>query len=461
MVSLYVNTLMYNRNFLRELQVWRDSNNRKPLLLRGARQVGKTTVVKMFSAEYAQYIYLNLERKEDATIFQNYTRFSTLVEAIFFLKDKDIHKHCTLIFIDEIQEVPAAINLLRYFYEDFPHLHIIAAGSLLEATLSENTTMPVGRVEYKVLRPMSFSEFLEAMGENATRVQYNTIPRADYAHEKLLQLFQTYTLIGGMPEIVKHYVENKNLTALQPIYESLLVAYMNDVEKYARNSSMVQVIRHVIRSMSVEAGNRIKFQNFGQSNYGSREVGEAIRTIEKALLLYLVYPCNSTTLPLFPDKKKSPRLQLLDTGLMNHLAGIQKEIIGTPLLENAYNGKVAEHIVGQELLSAQYNVLSELHFWTREKKDATAEVDYVLVFNGRLIPVEVKSGATGRLRSLLSFMDATTEHLAVRIYSGQLEINTLTTPNGKTFYLLNLPLYLAGQIDKYLAWLDAKYPSQT
>jgi len=157
---------------------------------------------------------------------------------------------------------------------------------------------------------------------------------------------------------------------------------------------MVQVIRHVIRSMSVEAGNRIKFQNFGQSNYGSREVGEAIRTIEKALLLYLVYPCNSTTLPLFPDKKKSPRLQLLDTGLMNHLAGIQKEIIGTPLLENAYNGKVAEH-------------------------------------------------------------------LAVRIYSGQLEINTLTTPNGKTFYLLNLPLYLAGQIDKYLAWLDAKYPSQT
>jgi uncharacterized protein len=444
---------MYHRNILSELQDWRLSSSRKPLLIRGARQVGKTTVVNDFASQYQQYIYLNLELKEDAAIFQNYTRFSNLVEAIFFLKDKDIQQPETLIFIDEIQEVPEAVNLLRYFFEDYPQLHVIAAGSLLEAILSENMTMPVGRVEYKVLRPMSFGEFLEAMGENAAFKQFNTIPIADFAHEKLLQLFHTYTLIGGMPEVVKHYAEHRNLRALLPIYESLLVSYMNDVEKYARNVAMVQVIRHVIRSMSLEAGNRIKFQNFGQSNYGSREVGEAIRTIEKALLLYLVYPCTSASLPLFPDKKKSPKLQLLDTGLMNHLAGIQKEIIGTNELDKVYQGKVAEHIVGQELLANQFGVLSELHFWTREKKDATAELDFIYVFDGQIIPIEVKSGVTGRLRSLHHFMDGATTNLAVRIYGGKLSIDDLLTQNGKDFRLLNLPYYLTGKMESYLEWL--------
>jgi uncharacterized protein len=444
---------MYHRNILNELQDWRVSTNRKPLLIRGARQVGKTTVVNEFSHQYSQYIYLNLERSEEAAIFHNQTRFASLVEAIFFLKDKDIQQSETLIFIDEIQEVPQAINLLRYFFEDFPHLHVIAAGSLLEAVLSENVTMPVGRVEYKVLRPMSFEEFLGAMGEKSALQQYKSIPIAAYAHEKLLQLFHTYTLIGGMPEIVKHYVENRNLSALLPIYESLLVSYMNDVEKYARNSSMVQVIRHVIKSMSVEAGNRIKFQNFGNSNYGSREVGESIRVIEKALLLYLIYPSTSSVLPLFPDKKKSPRLQLLDTGLMNHFAGIQKEIIGTNNLEVVYRGKVIEHIVGQELLASKYNVLSELHFWTREQKDATAEIDFIYVFDGQIVPIEVKSGATGRLRSLHLYMDSAPHNLAVRIYSGALNIETITTPTGKNFKLLNLPYYLTGQIEKYLNWM--------
>ncbi len=446
---------MYHRNILNELNAWRHSSSRKPLLIRGARQVGKTTLVNEFARQYGQYIYLNLEKKEDAALFQHYGRFSTLVEAIFFLKDKDIQKPDTLVFIDEIQEVPEAVNLLRYFFEDYPQLHVIAAGSLLEVVLKENMSMPVGRVEYKVLRPMAFSEFLEAMGEMAALQQYNKVPAADFAHEKLLQLFHTYTLIGGMPEVVKHYADNRNLSALLPIYESLLVSYMNDVEKYARNSTMVQVIRHVIKSMSSEAGNRIKFQNFGQSNYGSREVGDAIRIIEKALLLYLVYPCTNSSLPLFPDKKKSPKLQLLDTGLMNHLAGIQKEIIGTSDLDVVYQGKVAEHIVGQELLASQYNVLSELHFWTREKKDATAEVDYIYVFDGHIVPIEVKSGATGRLRSLHLFMDSSPRHLAVRVYGGKLGIDTLRSPNGKVFYLLNLPYYLTGQIEKYLEWAQA------
>ncbi len=447
---------MHYRNLLKELQDWKHSNTRKPLIIRGARQVGKTTLVNEFGLQYKQYIYLNLEKKEDAAIFKTYTHFSALIDTIFFLNDKDIRETDTLIFIDEIQEVPEAINLLRYFYEDFSQFHVIASGSLLETVLNEKITTPVGRVEYKVLRPMAFNEFLNAINETPALKQYQNVPIAAFAHDKLLQLFHTYTLIGGMPEIVKNYAQNRNLTALLSIYESLQFSYITDVEKYARNTTMVQVIRHIIKSMGSEAGSRIKFQNFGQSNYGSREVGEAIRTIEKTLLLHLVYPCTSTTLPLFPDKKKSPRLQLLDTGLMNFVAGIQKEIVGSANLEKVYQGRLIEHIVGQELLATKYNVMSELHFWTREKIDANAEIDYIHVFDGQLIPIEIKSGATGRLRSLHSFIDASPQDLAVRIYGGKLGIDKLTSPNGKIFYLLNLPYYLTGQIDQYLTWFRAE-----
>lgn len=441
---------MIYRNILEELKAWRISKHRKPLIIRGARQTGKTTVVRAFGQTFTQFIYLNLERKEDAAMFQNFPTFAHLVASIFFSKDKDQQVVDTLIFIDEIQEAPEAINLLRYFYEDFPQYYIIAAGSLLEAALTENITMPVGRVQFMVVRPLSFDEYLGAMGEHAALEQYNKMPTDDFAHPKLLQLFHDYALIGGMPEIVSHYAENKNLTALTPLYESLLLAYMNDVEKYARNPTMVQVIRHVIKSIGPETGNRIKFERFGQSNYRSREVGEALRTIEKAMLLSLIYPCTSTELPIFADKKKSPRLQLLDTGLLNYLAGIQKEVLGSPTLERAFQGKLAEHIVGQELLAKRYSMISDLHFWTRERKDAEAEVDFVHSDGARLIPIEVKSGSTGRLRSLHQFMESAPHDRAVRFYSGPISRDYIETPTGKKFQLLSLPYYLAGRIDAYL-----------
>ncbi len=449
---------MYKRTIIVELEQWRQSPYRKPLLLRGARQVGKTTAVHQFAQQYQQYIYLNLERPEDAALFEHYSHFGRLVEAIFFTKDKDTQQPDTLLFIDEIQAVPAAINLLRYFYEDCPQLHVIAAGSLLETLLNEKITLPVGRIEYRVVRPMSFEEFLEAANETAALGQYRSPVVADYAHAKLLSLFQTYTLIGGMPEIVSHYLQNRNLSALLPLYESLLVAYTNDIEKYARNSNMVQVMRQVVNRMGVEAGNRIKFQGFGQSNYGSREVGEALRTLEKAFLLQLVYPCLHSTLPVYPDGKKSPRLQILDTGMLNHLAGVQKEIIVADGLDAVYRGKIVEHVVGQELLASQHNVRSELHFWTREKKDATAELDFIYPYEGYVFPLKVKAGATGRLKSLQLFMDSAPHHWAVRLYGGDLKIDHLLTPNQKPFYLLNLPYYLAGRIENYLTWLMQQCP---
>lgn len=451
---------MITRNILPELQKWKASPYRKPLIIRGARQVGKTTVTNELGKTYQQYIYLNLDRKEDAQIFDNYGEFKQLVESIFFLKNKSIDKHDTLIFIDEIQAMPEAINLLRYFYEDYPWLHVIAAGSLLETILNEKVNIPVGRVEYKVMRPMAFKEYLDAMGEQQALNQYNKIPIDSFAHQKLLSLFRNYTLIGGMPEVVKVYAESRNLTKLRSIYESLFVSYLDDVEKYARNSAMVQVIRHVIKTMGTEANNRVTFEKFSNSNYKSREVGEAMRTLQKAFLLQLIYPSISTTFPLQNDYKKKPRLQILDTGLMNFLAGIQKELVLLENIEAAYKGKVAEHIVGQELQAISHNVMNEIHFWTREKKDADAEIDYIFDYRGEIFPIEVKSGATGTLRSLHNYMDLCPHIYAIRMFGGEISVNTLTTQKGKKFYLLNMPYYLAGQIEKYLEWFMVKYPKK-
>lgn len=410
----------------------------------------------MLARNFEQYIHLNLELEEDAAPFRNYKSIAQLVEELFFLKSKDMEKlPDTLLFIDEIQEVPQALNMLRYFYEQLPALNVIAAGSLLETAIKGNVKIPVGRVEYKVVRPMSFDEFLQAMDDKPALQQFRKIPMNDYAHERILNLFHIYALIGGMPEVVNHYITHRNLTALIPLYESLIVSYINDVEKYGRTSNLVQVIRHVINTAYFEAGSRIKFAHFGNSNYGSKEVGEALRTLEKVMLVHLIYPTTNTTLPIVPDYRKSPRLQVLDTGMMNHFAGLQKEIIGTTDLDNVYQGKVTEHIVGQELLASKSNLLNNLNFWVRQKTDATAEVDFVLQHNGFIIPVEVKSGASGTLRSLHVFMDAAPHNLAVRLYNGKVKIDKLTTIKGKDYQLLNLPYYLSTHIGKYLDWMTA------
>ena len=357
-------------------------------------------------------------------------------------------------FIDEIQEAPEALNILRYFYEIEPGIAVIAAGSMLETLFNKNISFPVSRVVYKVMRPVCFPEFLAAIGETAALEQVQKVPVALFAHSKLLQLFHTYALIGGMPEIVNHYAQYKDLTALGPIYDSLISSYLDDVEKYAGNASQVLHIRHVIRSSFLLAGKRIKFEGFGNSSYRSREMGDALRTVEKALLLQLVYPNTGAILPLLPDIKKSPRLQVLDTGMLNYFAGIQKEILGTTNLNSVYQGAMVEHLVGQEIFAFQYLSLANLHFWVREKKDSSAEVDYLFPFDGKLIPVEVKSGTEGKLKSLHIFMDMAPHTMAVRFYAGEISITEATTLTGKKYQLLNLPYYLVSQLENYLAWFQ-------
>ena len=426
---------------------------RKPLVIRGARQVGKTTLVNQFAKQYEQYIYVNLELSEDKQPFENFTSIETLVNTLFFLKNKIVaKKSTTLIFIDEIQEVPKALNTLRYFFELAPEISVIAAGSMLETLFDKNISFPIGRVEYKVIRPVSFPEFLSAIDETTALEQLTQVPVAEFAQTKLLSLFHTYALIGGMPEIVQQYATHKDLVTLGPIYDSLISGYMDDVEKYAKSNAQILHVRHCIKNSFAQAGKRIKFEGFGNSAYKSREMGESLRTLEKALLLQLVYPCTTATLPMVPDIKKSPRLQILDTGLLNYFVGIQKEIIGTDDLNTIYQGTLIEHLIGQEILSFQYNALSALHFWVREKKESTAEVDYLFQYDGLVIPIEVKAGKEGTLKSLHSYMDIAPHKMAIRFYAGVLKITDAITQNGKQYQILNLPYYLGSQIEKYIAW---------
>ena len=444
---------MFRRQLLWELEKWRQNMPRKPLVIRGARQVGKTTLVNQFAKQYEQYIYVNLELSEDKQPFENFTSIETLINTLFFLKNKIVaKKSTTLIFIDEIQEVPKALNILRYFFELAPEISVIAAGSMLETLFDKNISFPIGRVEYKVIRPVSFPEFLSAIDETTALEQLTQVPVAEFAQTKLLSLFHTYALIGGMPEIVQQYATHKDLVTLGPIYDSLISGYMDDVEKYAKSNAQILHVRHCIKNSFAQAGKRIKFEGFGNSAYKSREMGESLRTLEKALLLQLVYPCTTATLPMVPDIKKSPRLQILDTGLLNYFVGIQKEIIGTDDLNTIYQGTLIEHLIGQEILSFQYNALSALHFWVREKKESTAEVDYLFQYDGLVIPIEVKAGKEGTLKSLHSYMYLAPHKMAIRFYAGVLKITDAITQNGKQYQILNLPYYLGSQIEKYIAW---------
>ena len=409
---------MFKRNILNELKKWSERESRKPLILRGARQVGKTTVVDMFASNFEQYIYLNMEEKEDQFFFKKINNIEKLIQAIFVEKGKDRRGKKTLIFIDEIQEAPEAIAQLRYFYEKAPELFVIASGSLLQATYTRNINFPVGRVEYMVLRPVSFSEFLAASGKIEALKHLLKIPIESYVHNILLNLFNTYVLIGGMPAIINSYIKDPDITQLSPIYESLLKSYMDDVGKYARNDALTHIMRHAIRNCFSEAAHRIKFHGFGNSQYGSREMSEALRTIEKAMLIHIVNPTTTANLPISPDQKKSPRLHILDTGLVNYFAKIQREILGASDINDAYKGRIAGHVVGQELLAIKYNVFNDLSFWVREKKGSDAEVDYLFIYEAMIIPVEVKSGKSGKLKSLLRFMDICPHSYAIRFYSG-------------------------------------------
>ena len=224
---------MFKRDILFHLERWKEDTHRKPLILRGARQVGKTTVVNEFGKQFANYLSLNLEKREVAALFDLSAPLKDLMP-LFFAYCGEVKKEgSTLVFIDEIQNSPKAVSLLRYFYEELPEIYVIAAGSLLENLIDVHVSFPVGRVQYMALRPCSFREFLGAIGEEPLLSVLDKPEVTIAFHERLMVLFNIYTLIGGMPEVVQFYAERKDIVSLESIYETLLQGYRDDVEKYA------------------------------------------------------------------------------------------------------------------------------------------------------------------------------------------------------------------------------------
>ena len=445
--------MVFERQIYSELLAWKTRKDRKPLVLRGARQVGKTTIINALAETYKYTLLLNLERPAHKAFFEDFEDVEQILEAIriYFNVPKNSNED-TLLFIDEIQESPKALQFLRYFYEDIPKLHVIGAGSLLEFAMEKIGNLPVGRVEYMYIHPFNFEEYLSALGYTELLESLREIPSAGISHKLLLELFHRFAIIGGMPEIIHVDIQDKNISDLARIYDSIWVTYKSDIEKYASNNTERNVLRHIMESAPFFLDQRIKFQGFGNSNYRSREVGEAFRNLDNARVIRLIYPTTDVEPPVRKDLKKSPRMQFLDVGLINYSIGIQGDLISMEDLSNAYKGALIPQIVYQELISKQINSSNLPYFWVREKSQSSAEVDLVKEYKNMVIPIEIKSGSSGSLKSLHQFMDKVEHPYAVRIYAGSMKIEHTNTPSGKPYILLNLPYYMGTILDKYVHW---------
>lgn len=445
---------MFTRELIEQLRQWRANPRRKPLVLRGARQVGKTTLIKEFGKEFDSFISLNLE-KNDVELFRNFNNVSDIWQYIclkyHITQDKS---KATLLFIDEIQEEPNAVAMLRYFYEDLPWVYVIAAGSRLHSLMKKHVSFPVGRVEYLTLRPCSFAEFINAKEGNQWAEMLRNISVPEFMHHEMMAAFNTYALVGGMPEVVSEYLKSNNVERLSPIFSSLLKGYNEDAEKFAKNSEQVRVLRHILRTAWLSAAETITFSGFGNSSYTSVQIHDGMDLLERAFLLALDYPVTSTSAPTLPATRRSPKLMMVDTGLTNFLAGIQLEYLQNKNLLDTWRGRAAEHIVAQELrvvLDKHYR--EQQYFWIRDKKGSTAEVDFVWQDATDIIPIEVKAGTNSHLRSLHTFVKCSERNvLAIRVWNGYLSVQDIETPSPdkKPFRLINLPFYYVGQLDEII-----------
>ena len=441
---------MFKRIALKYLRCWAQKEERKPLVLRGARQVGKTTLVRLFAEEFEHYIYLNLEEKENAALFAADSSFEDLLSGVFFKANVRQDSKRVLIFIDEIQNEPKAVQALRYFYEKRPDLYVIAAGSLLESLMGRHISFPVGRVEYMALHPCTFVEFLDAIGEEqlACRVEQIAVPQS--LHDYTLDLFKKYMIIGGLPEVVANYAEHRDMVRLGGVFNALLSGYRDDVEKYASKPKEQDTIRYILNYGWTFAAHRIQFAKFTNTSFRSADVSNAFRILEKTLLLELVYPQTSASFPILPDLRKSPKLLWLDTGLVNYVAGMQEEMLFTTDSDELWNGDIAEHIVAQELLGVTTSFGEKRMFWVRDARNSQAEVDFLIRYKSHLLPIEVKTGSNSKLRSLHQFMEESRESMALRLWNGPMTSDTIARADGSTFTLYNIPLYYAGQLSEFV-----------
>jgi predicted AAA+ superfamily ATPase len=447
--------MIIERKIEAELIRWKDSENRKPLILRGARQVGKTFVVNRFSRKFEYYIELNLERPRERELFTDFNTGRELLERILLYRGRKVNSDQTLLFIDEIQHSYEAMRSLRYLFEDVKGLHVIAAGSLLEVfSKRDGFSFPVGRVKNLFLYPVNFLEFLKSKNPPLAENLLNLDLKEETAHhDLLLDAFNEYTFIGGMPEALALYLETGSYSIIKEIYDAIFMGYLEDVEKYS-NIAKTKYLAHAIDRAPLFAGERITYEKFGESSYRSREMKDAFDILERALIVHRARPSTSTRLPIIEKLRKAPKLFFLDVGLTNYRIGFKEFFGSRQSLDNVYQGKISEQVVAQEIISQTY-LSPSLRFWIREK--GSAETDLLYPFKGFVVPIEVKSGKAGKLRSLNQFMEKSDHPYAIRIYSGKSRIDQIRLASGKAFHLYSIPYYLLPRLDEAINHLITHY----
>ena len=433
------------RDLERDLFNWKDRKDRMPLLLRGARQVGKSYIVEAFGKKaFKNIVTVNFEYRPE--LKQCFSTFDPveILNKLRLLTGEAIEAEQTLLFLDEIQECPNAIMSLRYFKEKYDRLAVIGAGSLMEFALnSADFKMPVGRVQFIYLEPLSFGEFLTASGNELLRRHLQEIRLTsvwdDAIHQKLMELLRLYLIVGGMPAAVKAYLESKNFLNCQRVQNSLLQAYRSDFGKYAKSSEL-KYLQKVFDEAPRLVGNRIKYSNIDPHSK-SRDIKQALNLLKLAGILCPVYATAASGLPLGAQADEMKfKLNFLDVGLIQNACGLQTELSLTNNFFQINAGAVTEQLIGQELRACFDSYLKrDLFFWARDKKNSSAEVDYVVAVDSLVLPVEVKAGKTGTLKSLKLFIEEKRSLFGVRFSQEKLSLHDK---------VLTLPLYMAEQMNR-------------
>jgi predicted AAA+ superfamily ATPase len=403
-----------------DLVKWRNSIDRMPLLLRGARQVGKSSSVRNFARSFDSFVEINFEKNKKAIkAFSGDLIPQEICGNLSYLLGKQIIVGKTLLFFDEIQSCPAAIESLRFFYEDYPELHLIAAGSLLEFALEELNSFGVGRIQSLFMYPFSFTEFLHSLDEDMLIELIENQPEAtpifEPTHQKLLQYLKLFLITGGMPKVVATYRATNDLLQCSKVLSQLLNSLKTDFAKYKRRVPELR-LANVFDSVANQMGKKFVYAKT-TGNYDNKQIKECVELLRMSGLILPVVHTSANDIPLGAEiNEKHIKYLFLDTGLYQNLLGLDlSELLLSDDFSVVNNGRIAELYVGLELIkSAKNDTFPQLYNWVREAKGSNAEVDYIIRKNNKIIPIEVKAGTKGSMQSLYLFMHEKQSEYGIR-----------------------------------------------
>ena len=395
------------------LQLWKQSVSRKPLLLRGARQVGKSSSVREFGKQFEYFLEINFEKKEhqDAKkIFERYSSPKRILDELFAMFGVPVVPERTLLFLDEVQACIPVISSLRFFYEEMPELHVIAAGSLLEFALEDVPSFGVGRIRSLFMYPLSFDEYLRAMGHSALadaiKKSSPEQPISDALHHQCLNHLVRHIIIGGMPEVVATYAKGGSLQDCRQVLDDLMLTFDDDFAKYKTRVPSSR-LREVFLSVMEQTGNKFVYSQTSQT-IRHEHIKEAVALLMMAGLVYPVIHSAANGVPLAAElNHKKHKYAIFDTGVMQRFLGldISKVLLGDTLAQ-VNKGSIAELFVGLELVkSMPCSQPAHLYYWQREQRGSQAEIDYVVQIGTDIVPIEVKAGTRGAMQSLHLFME--------------------------------------------------------